>query len=570
MDLSMPRSTLMKPPAQSGILTIKSTAALVAGITILSASIAAGGFIYTQSRHDTYVELRRETREVRVIQQAMSDAHIAVHGLVSRSISSVDHYHTGRRILAEHAARIAAIDRYLKSVGSAPRMREGIDRLLIDWQAAMNLVAAHEHQKAADDLMSRGTDGLYSETRDGLERYWVDRTKVARDTIQDDELLKWLVLLFQVAAGACSLGGLWVILKMTTAEDKERTAARRATEVSHASMQQLFQMTDMLQSAAGFTDANAVLNATAGELLSEFGGALYVLNETHDRLSRSTIFGAAEPGDFPDFIVPSECWSLKRGKSHINLAEPGALCCEHHHSLHPVLEVPMMARGELVGTLHVVAKGENAIAALRSSESMIFAIADSMSLSLSNIVLREKLRGEILRDPLTRLYNRRYLDDTMQRFILLAQREKKSLSILAVRIDNFRQFAAKHSSVICNALLRETATIIFSGLRRSDFAARYDDEHIVVLLPECALDNAVAIAATLRQKIMGLSTEFSDPVSASFGVAAFPDTSDNMADMFASATAAAAAAITKGTGVETAASVARPVRSAAPTMIAAE
>lgn len=525
----------------SGV-TIRSVATVLACLVALSTVIATCGFAFNQYRHETYVALRAETREVRVVQQALSDAHINVRALVDNAVSSLDNYKGGRRTLELNAAHIAEIDRHLRNVGVEARTREGIDVLMSGWQHVIALRVSNQHDKAHDAWSSLGLDVTYSDTRDGLERYWVDRTKVARDTIQDDDLLKWSALIFQVLAGCFSLGGIWIIVRMTAAQSRERNADRRASDASHARMQQLFQMTDMLQSAAEFSDANAVLKSTAEELLPELGGALYVFNDTHDKLVRSTAFGSVRDLDVPESISPSDCWALKRGKSHINLQTAGALCCGHHKGPHPVIEVPMTARGELVGVLHVIGNNIKAFEKLRRNNSIVVAIADSMSLALSNIILREKLRGEILRDPLTRLYNRRYLDDTLQRFMLLAQREKKKLALIAVQIDDFQRFTAEHNQVINNALVREAASVVHGVLRRSDFAGRYETNQIMILLPECSLENALMKAETIGRKIQELSSDFAAKISASIGVAEMSETATDMAEFVSAAIGAMASA----------------------------
>ena len=541
----MPSSN--SPPVNSqSQVTISKIAAGVAAIVVLSAALATGGFTFAGSRHQTYIALRSETREVRIIQQALSDTHIAVRGMADESPTSGDHQESGPRILSTFAKRIATIDEHLRTVGAEARTRVGIDALVTGWKDVMALVAAKDDQGARDLWEKRGLDEIYSGTRDGLERYWVDRTKVARETIQDDELLKWLVLLFQVFAGCCSLAGIWIILKLTAIQSRERTAARLASDASHTRMKQLFQMTDMLQSAADIDDANAVLRATAGDLLTDLGGALYVFNDARDRLVRSTVFGGAQETEFPDSISPSDCWALKRGKTHINARSRGTLCCEHHRANSPVIEVPMTARSELIGVLHVVAKDEQAFDRLRENNSIISAIADGMSLALSNIVLREQLRGEILRDPLTRLYNRRYLEDTLQRFILLAQREGKKLALIGIQVDDYQQFKADHSQVINNALLREIGAVVHGLLRRSDFAARYEHPQIIVLLPECSLENALTKAELLRGKIHSLSKDFSSEITASIGVTEFSAAVSDMNGLLTAAAQAVARASEAG------------------------
>lgn len=531
--------------APSGSLTISKLATMLAGFVVLSALLAIGAFTYTRTQHKTYVDMRKETREVRVVQQALSDAQIAVRGLVEQTLSGTKSYETGNRILLAHAERIALIDAYLKDIGKEP-IATGVETLQQNWRSLIDLVALNQHAEARAAWRDNRLDEIYSATRDGLERYWFDKTKIARNVIENDDLIELSALLFQILAGGVSLAGIGIIFKLTSKESRERREARTANDESHARMRQLFQMTDMLQSAAGIEDANAVLMATAGDLLTDFGGALYIFNDTHDLLVRSTVFGCAKEDDFSPGFAPGECWALKRGKAHTNQNKVGSLRCEHHHTQHAVIEVPMTARGELIGVLHVIAKDKEAAQRLRQNDSIIYAIADGMSLALSNIILRDKLRSEILRNPLTRLYNPRYLEDTMQRLVMLAQRESKKLAAIAVQIDNFHRFGAERSQVLSNALLREVSAIIIGSLRRSDFAAHHDNQRILVLLPECSSENAVIKAELLRGKITRLSKDFSAEISASFGVASLPEHASDVTGLLSGATGALTDAIKAG------------------------
>jgi hypothetical protein len=125
-----------------------------------------------------------------------------------------------------------------------------------------------------------------------------------------------------------------------------RTTSRGALE-ARAQVESLFKMADMLQSAIGYGDANSVLRATAARLLPGLGGSLYIFNNSGDRLELSTSWNWAEGQAPAETISPSQCWALKRGKSHLNLLGLDALRCQHHVGDAVVLEIPMMARGEV-------------------------------------------------------------------------------------------------------------------------------------------------------------------------------------------------------------------------------
>lgn len=316
------------------------------------------------------------------------------------------------------------------------------------------------------------------------------------------------------------------------------TVFNSATQAK-AQTDELFGMTDMLQSAEGYDDATAVLMATTRRLLPDHGVALYIFNNSRDRLDLSGAWNMPDDYRSAESLAPSNCWTLKRGKPHVNDAIAGTLCCSHHVGSSPTLEMPMMARGSVYGLLVFVADAETRPgAAFAETNRLGQAIADSMSLALSNISLREKLRTQSLRDPLTGLYNRRYMEDALERFVSLGERSGTSTAVLMLDLDNFKRLNDQHGHAKGDAVLRDVAAKLIGGLRPSDVVCRYGGEELLVILPDCSMEDAALKAETLRLRIEGVSELHDVPVSVSIGVAAIPETSTSMADLVPMADAA--------------------------------
>lgn len=329
-----------------------------------------------------------------------------------------------------------------------------------------------------------------------------------------------------------------VIAPQAAAELAERNVMVAAAQASHNQVEELFAMTDMLQAAEDHVDAGAVLMATALRLLPEFGGALYVFNNSRDRLDLAKSWNASEGFRPGETLLPGNCWALKRGKHHVNDPATGTLCCMHHIGAAATVEVPMMARGQVYGLLMIAIEAEDALERLKSVQRLVRALADSMSLALSNIALREKLRTQSLRDPLTGLYNRRYMEDALDRYVSLAERTGSSTSVLMIDLDNFKHLNDQYGHAKGDAVLRDVAAQLVGGLRPSDVIARYGGEELMVILPGCTLEGAEIKAEGLRARIEGLSEAHGAPVSASFGIASVPETSTSATDVVPMADAA--------------------------------
>ncbi|MGE4305215.1 MAG: GGDEF domain-containing protein [Novosphingobium sp.] len=350
-------------------------------------------------------------------------------------------------------------------------------------------------------------------------------------------------------AVTCSVLVLLVALaatRLVAADMKQHLELFDQAQGTSRQIEELFAMTDMLQAAEDHDDAGAVLMATAHRLLPEYGGALYVFNNSRDRLDLAKAWNVSENFDPAATLLPGNCWALKRGKPHINDASLDTLCCMHHIGSVATVEVPMMARGQVFGLLMLAYDGAEAFQNLKGIRRVTRALADSMSLALSNIALREKLRTQSLRDPLTGLYNRRYMEDALERYLSLAERTGAATSVVMIDLDNFKRLNDNYGHAKGDAVLRDVAGQFVGALRPSDVVARYGGEELMVILPNCGVEDAAAKAEMLRMRIESLSEVHGAPISASFGVATVPETSINAADVIPMADAALYAAKNAG------------------------
>lgn len=294
-------------------------------------------------------------------------------------------------------------------------------------------------------------------------------------------------------------------------------------------------MTEMLQSALGHADANTVLRSTATDLLPGRGGALYIFNNSGDRLELSTSWSWPDRSQLAETISPSSCWALKRGKFHVNAPGQHGVCCDHHDPDGPAtIEIPMMARGEVYGLLVVEEDAASSAEEQVRIRDLAGALAEAMSLSLANLALRDRLRAQALRDPLTGLYNRRHLEEAFERHLAQAERDGSALSLIMIDLDHFKAINDNHGHAMGDAVLASVGTAIAQGLRPCDIACRYGGEEFAILLPDCSPSSARSRAEELRERIERLSSTHRIPVSASIGVGTSPDTSSG-ASLFADA-----------------------------------
>jgi len=560
--LAFRKSAMVADPASS---TARSDRGLLAAVPIVAVIVAMmviqlSGFLYTQRYQTTLIDLRIDTREMRIAQQALVDAEDSLKDyLLTAEAGYLQNFYIAS------AALDARRDR-LKAGLTDPDSRIALARLNGVWEETIAFVDSGRSADGRARLIEGKSRRELITIRGGISRYLNAKNSEGATLEERIALGGDIVVTLQILAGLLTLGGLAIGFRRGAIEARGRRQAMDEAVTAREQVEQLFAMTDMLQSASTHEDANGVLHATVDRLLPAFGGALYVFSNSRDRLDLSTHWRVPEDHPLPDVITPSACWALKRGKAHVNRTGPGALRCAHFDSGAAAIEVPMMARGEVYGL--VVLQSDSPDAAMRFDDAMpvITAIADAMSLTLSNIALRDKLRNQALRDALTGLYNRRYMEDMLERFVSISERSARPLAVIMIDLDHFKRFNDEHGHAMGDTLLRAAAGAVTGGLRQGDIACRYGGEELIVLLPECTLADAVLKAELLRARIEALSDIHGVRVTASFGVAAFPETSGKVADLLRTADAALYQAKQSGRNCV----IAAKVRGATPLVIAAE
>ncbi|MFZ1629601.1 MAG: GGDEF domain-containing protein, partial [Anaerolineae bacterium] len=147
--------------------------------------------------------------------------------------------------------------------------------------------------------------------------------------------------------------------------------------------------------------------------------------------------------------------------------------------------------------------------------------------ALANLRLRETLRSQAIRDPLTGLFNRRYMEETLTREVHRAARRGTTLGIIMLDIDHFKRFNDSYGHQAGDALLRALGSYLQERTRGEDIVCRYGGEEFTLILPETPLSVLEQRADQLRVGITRLQVEhyraMIGPVTLSAGVAIFPD-----------------------------------------------
>jgi diguanylate cyclase (GGDEF)-like protein len=184
-----------------------------------------------------------------------------------------------------------------------------------------------------------------------------------------------------------------------------------------------------------------------------------------------------------------DCWALRRGQLHEVVTPQAGLLCHHftHSPQAGYLCLPLMVQGETLGVLCLIDSAVQKGKHQSGPRQLAVTVGETIKLSLSNLKLREELRQQAIHDPLTGLFNRRYLDETLPRELHLAQRRNAPLCVVMLDLDGFKQFNDSFGHGPGDELLREFGRVLGEHLRKSDISCRYGGDEFVLVLPDSSI-----------------------------------------------------------------------------------
>ena len=162
-----------------------------------------------------------------------------------------------------------------------------------------------------------------------------------------------------------------------------------------------------------------------------------------------------------------------------------------------------------------------------SREQLAVTVASHIALALANLRLRESLRLQSIRDSLTGLYNRRYLNEVLDREVRRAARGQRHLAVVLLDVDGFKGLNDTYGHEAGDSFLRELGDFLQKRVREEDVACRYGGDEFVIVLTETSLEAAKRRARQLQEGIRALTVPYRgrylNSCTVSLGAALYPD-----------------------------------------------
>ena len=305
---------------------------------------------------------------------------------------------------------------------------------------------------------------------------------------------------------------------------------------------QLSELEDLLQSCETREEAYSVVAYMSKIIFPDTDGALYSFDADSSNLELMHSWGDEV---IETVFLAHNCMGLRRGRAHISAGGGTPLNCRHvDNDQYVSLCVPLIGKNESFGVLQLLRmRSDSAGPALAAAKELAVTVSRRIAIAFANLKLSSKLREQSLRDPLTSLFNRRFMTETLDRELARAEREEDgSVSLVLIDLDRFKHLNDTYGHGAGDSVLVEVGRLLDRFSRNSDVACRMGGEEFVLVLPNCSLRAATERAERIRMAFSDLVFTYSGQslgnVTLSAGVATFPACAINSENLMQEADAA--------------------------------
>ena len=299
---------------------------------------------------------------------------------------------------------------------------------------------------------------------------------------------------------------------------------------SSETLRRLSTLAELLQNCRDRDEAINVIERALPPLLHDVSGALALINASRNIVEARMHWGMRGSDLGGAIFAPDDCWALRRSQPHPGEDDHTAPVCPHLTqagvTADRTLCLPLNSQGQVLGVLSLCAP--EAIAP--DMRRLATTAADQLALALANLQLQASLRTQSIRDPLTSLFNRRYLEASLPRELLRAERRKGGLSVLMFDLDHFKRYNDTQGHDAGDALLGAFGALLAQSCRGEDMPCRFGGEEFTLVLTDADHAQARERAEVIRKATAELVVRYRagtlPPATVSIGVASYPEHGD--------------------------------------------
>ncbi len=344
-------------------------------------------------------------------------------------------------------------------------------------------------------------------------------------------MVSYLIYMTVIAIRACKLLSKALSLQhenLLLVEDifvsnKKLHQKNRLLKQHEKDMTLINQINESLQLCQNSSETYAAIKEAAKSLFPHINGGLTITN-SYDNQELVLYWGDVQ---ILQSVFPSiNCWAFRSGNQYTVNKSHNELICQHYTFVPEgiFICIPLIVNNNTIGMLNL--NFEKEVDFTNYLEQKITTFSNIIKLSLEKNNLNQRLQREAIHDPLTNLFNRRFLDETLARDLKHALREKRTLCVAMLDLDFFKKLNDTFGHEAGDEVLKFIGKYLNKTLRGSDIACRYGGEEFVIILPDANISKVLPRLETIRETIKNKTILYQNislpTITVSIGVAEVP------------------------------------------------
>jgi len=303
--------------------------------------------------------------------------------------------------------------------------------------------------------------------------------------------------------------------------------ARAEQEKNSADLGLLGNYGNLLLGSTDLAEALQISQQMLSQLLPDCAGSIYPLIDG-EGLGEVTHLWGTHIGETRPQASAEDCRAMMTRRTCLSSSDKPGEACAHIQfpadgTAMSAVCIPLNAQTESLGWLYLTTPGLEGCAKMVVAQ----AAAKQLSQALANLKLRGNLRDLSVRDPLTGLFNRRYLQESLGREMARSKRRNLPLAVMMFDLDHFKAFNDNYGHAAGDAVLVEFGRLLGNSFRSEDIACRFGGEEFTLIMPEMELSIAKRRAQELIDATAALTIihegQTLPPITTSVGLAMMPE-----------------------------------------------
>jgi diguanylate cyclase (GGDEF)-like protein len=328
------------------------------------------------------------------------------------------------------------------------------------------------------------------------------------------------------------------LVRKVVSSEKKANQANKKLELTVAKLNQrnkeislLRDLSEALQACLNMQESFPIIAEYGKKILPETSAILFIIHTSHNYFESALNWGSSQI--VKKIIKSDDCWALCKNSIYkVHDAKESVICNHVDNTADKPFSyicIPLIAQSEIIGLLYIEKKVNYKINLTRNFlnyEFVASALSEQIALGLSNIRLRETLKAQSIRDSLSGLFNRRYLEDEFSREISRAQKNTIPISVLMIDIDHFKNFNDEWGHDAGDVVIQAFGRVLQNAIHAGGIACRYGGEEFIILLPGIIIEEAYKRAESLHEMTNQLTLNYGNcllkKITISIGIAAYP------------------------------------------------